>query len=275
MEMELTTREKFCRISAENDTGAADAAVAEDGEPPSEADGVERRPTLAELRTAGKVSASGQLYSSAYRGNRALTKLVLPDGVTSIENGPYDQGAFNDCCSLTGIALPETLIEIGDYCFFGCSKLCEIELPNMLVSIGAVAFYGCSSLLAIALPHTLTAISRGTFQKCSALSEIALPPTTNIISDYAFYGCSSLREVVLPDTVGYLGMFAFQNCISLRKVTLPDTLATVGTGAFEDCAKLQTLVVFRSTCTSTTTPLQADQPTIIHRTNGPPCAVHF
>jgi hypothetical protein len=83
----------------------------------------------------------GQLRKDAFRGDETLTKVVLPEGVTSIE-----AGTFYFCTRLQEIALPATLATIGRSTFRECSSLQKIALPATLVAIGEGAFKGCSSL---------------------------------------------------------------------------------------------------------------------------------
>ena len=74
-------------------------------------------PTLAALQASGKVDEHGQLRKDAFSGDETLTKVALPDGVTSIESGGrYGGGAFFGCSSLQEIVLPATLAAIGDAC---------------------------------------------------------------------------------------------------------------------------------------------------------------
>jgi hypothetical protein len=58
-------------------------------------------PTLAELQASGKVGDHGQLRKDAFKRDTTLTKLVLPEGVTSIEHGSsWGEGVFLGCSSL-------------------------------------------------------------------------------------------------------------------------------------------------------------------------------
>ena len=44
----------------------------------------------------------------------------------------------------------------GEYAFEDCSSMTSIALPDSLTSLGVGAFYGCDSLTSIALPDSLT-----------------------------------------------------------------------------------------------------------------------
>ena len=61
---------------------------------------------------------ASHLYSDE---NTEITKLVIPDGVTSIRN----------------------------YVFYGCRGLTSVTIPNSVTSIGKEAFYACSALTSI------------------------------------------------------------------------------------------------------------------------------
>jgi FKBP-type peptidyl-prolyl cis-trans isomerase FklB len=130
-------------------------------------------PTLAALQASWKVDEHGMLRKGAFAGDKTLIKVVLPGGVTSIENSGYNQGAFQGCSSLREIVLPGTLAAIGDRAFAECSSLREIALPDTLAAIGDGAFDGCSSLQKIALPNTLAAIGVFAFRGCSSSVQAA------------------------------------------------------------------------------------------------------
>ena len=65
------------------------------------------QPTLADLQAAGKVCDAGLLRNNAFRRDTTLIKLVLPNGVTSIEGGVVREGAFSGCTSLEEVVFPD------------------------------------------------------------------------------------------------------------------------------------------------------------------------
>jgi hypothetical protein len=188
-------------------------------------------PSLAALQALGKVNGAGQLRNDAFSGDTTLTKVVLPDGVTSIEGGQAggempnqdeDGGAFNGCTSLSAVVLPDTLTgAIGRCAFYECSSLSKVELPARCVEIGVAAFGRCRSLTAVALPSALLVIDNAAFNGCSSLEEVSLPSTLVTIGESAFRGCSSLREIELPDTL----------------------MAATSENAFHECSLLTTLYI--------------------------------
>ena len=78
---------------------------------------------------------------SRYTGNER--KVVIPEGVTRIEDG-----AFKGNKDIVSVHLPLTLTCIGEEAFSGCISLNEINLVPQapIESIGKAAFKGCTAL---------------------------------------------------------------------------------------------------------------------------------
>ena len=77
----------------------------------------------------------------AFRLDRTLTKVIIPETVISIE-----YGAFFQCELLVNVTLPNGIENIEDRVFSHCESLTNIIIPNSVMHIGNGAFYGCDSL---------------------------------------------------------------------------------------------------------------------------------
>ena len=64
------------------------------------------------------ISGSGAMTDSPAGGNSNVKKVVIENGVTSIESS-----AFSGCSSLTDITIPESVTSIGAYAFSGTAWL--------------------------------------------------------------------------------------------------------------------------------------------------------
>ena len=195
-------------------------------------------------------------YHGAFENNYKLTKITIPDKVTSIGSR-----AFEQCTSLSEVILPEGLTTIGAVAFQLCSSLKTIQLPKTVSSISTAfaysgleeieipenvttlsgAFQGCSQLKNVILPPTITSIGDNTFKDCKSLPNIALPQSLTSIGNSAFEGCYVLDNIVLPSQVKTIGSTAFKNCRLLREITIPDNVTAISSSLFLGCTSLTTI----------------------------------
>jgi len=208
-------------------------------------------------------------YGDDFQGCATLTGIILPNGVTSIEN--Y---AFYSCTSLASIDIPNSVTSIGEQAFVDCTSLASIDIPNSVTSIGEQAFVDCSSLTSITIPDSVTSIGDYAFVDCSSLTAInvdaantayssvdgvlynndkttlftypigktgstfAIPDSVTSIGDDAFGNCTSLASVTIPNSVTSIGWCAFSGCTSLTSVTIPSSVIRIREGAFYGCSSL-------------------------------------
>lgn len=93
---------------------------------------------LREVTIPAAVTALGE---SAFSGCYSLEKVSFTGSSLTI----FPEDVFSSCDSLTEIAIPEGVTEIGKDAFFN-SGLKQIVLPETLTAIGDRAFRGCSDL---------------------------------------------------------------------------------------------------------------------------------
>lgn len=154
-----------------------------------------------------------------FEGNTALGSIILPSGMTKINNP-----GFTGCTKLTSVTLPETLKIIGGKAFQGCSSLKSIIIPNSVTSISDSAFDSCTALTYVKLPDGITALDASTFRDCSALPTVTIPASVATIDKTCFQNCTALAEITLlnPDAVVEIS---------------GDTLENVGTSVAEGTTK--------------------------------------
>jgi len=139
---------------------------------------------------------SGPSSIQRWPGLRRVREVVFKDGLRKI-----GREAFRDYTSLESIALPSTVIEIGDNAFDTCVNLREVELNDGLQNIGREAFYNCKSLENITLPTTVTEIGINAFFCCLNLRAVTFNNGLQKIGDHAFSNCILDAGVKLPISV--------------------------------------------------------------------------
>jgi len=165
-----------------------------------------------------------EIGNQAFEGNKKITSVTIPNGVTSINGGEtlgtgYYYGAFSNC-SLTSVIIPNSVTAIGENAFYACTSLSSITIPNSVTAIGKNAFYACTSLTSITIPASVTTIREKAFQFCSNLASVTFAPTSKVsIGEYAFYGCKNLTSIIIPNSVD-IGYDAFRECTSLTSITI-------------------------------------------------------
>ncbi|MCC8090742.1 MAG: leucine-rich repeat domain-containing protein, partial [Oscillospiraceae bacterium] len=117
--------------------------------------------------------------------------------------------AFSGCSSLTRVTLPNSVTSIGEYAFNGCSSLESVTIPNDVTSIGEYAFYECNNLKRVTIPDNVTSIDYCAFRGCSSLTSVTIPDSVTSIGSSAFYGCSSLTSITIPNSIMSIGKGAF------------------------------------------------------------------
>ena len=128
-----------------------------------------------------------------------IKKLVLPPSFRSLPNSL-------SLYKLEEINIPESMLEIPNYCFVDCFELKKVIFPknSKLRFIGTSAFWGCKNLKEIDLPKSLKEIGPHAF-RYSGLEKITLPELK--LNYGVFLFCKNLKEV------HFLGDF-IKTCLS-------------------------------------------------------------
>ena len=183
------------------------------------------------------LSAVKNISQGAFSGNKNITSVVLPEGLTTI---PYN--AFNGCTSLRSVTIPDTVTRIDSYAFNGCTSLQNVVIPDTVTSIGSYAFYDCRNITAVNLPEGLKTIGEWAFYN-TAIRTLSIPEGVTSVGQYAFYNCKSLTSVSFSASLTRIPDYAFQSCTKLASITLPEGVVSVGRYAFANCTGMKTVTL--------------------------------
>lgn len=208
----------------------------------------------------------------AFSCARNLQAVVLPNSIESIGSHAFE-GAV-----LSGIALPESLVRIGDSAFSDCNELQTVEIQDSCIQIGDSAFTACGSLRSFyvsadnstfasidgvlynkvekmlidfpagngmqsfTVPDGVLAIGDHAFQYCHDLFMVELPDSCTSIHREAFYGCESLNTIMLSDALLAIEDNAFFGC-DFSRIWLPESLVEIGANPFSYCYQLSEIEV--------------------------------
>jgi hypothetical protein len=217
--------------------------------------------------------------SQAFYGCSSLTEIVLPQGLTTLNDSVFgfceslsriDLGgvtviganAFQRCSSLYALEIGKNVTTIGESAFRGCSSLTELKVDKNVVEIGYCAFeetawlanqsdefvtLGNGVLLRyngsatdVTLPPNIRAIADA-FCDNDTIKSVTVPNGVTKIGSAAFSGCNQLSRVVVGKGVTEIADTAFAGCSALSYIHLPKALTYVGNGAFNGCALLSTV----------------------------------
>ena len=172
----------------------------------------------ATLETIGESAFDGNYFSPdgiSVSTTGSLTKLVIPDNVTSI-----GKNAFEDQ-SITNLTLGNGLTEIPEYAF-NFNPLNIIKFSEGIEKIGSYAF-GWSKASQVILPSSLKEIGENAFYNCK-IQELVIPDGVEVLPSGS---CGKPSTLVLGSKVDEIAAnaFSFENLITLRvKADVPPTL---------------------------------------------------
>lgn len=189
------------------------------------------------------------LYLDEYcfRNNTDITKVTLPDTLTSIP-----ERAFTGCSNLKEIYIPGQVGTIFPHAFDGCEQLVKVELGTYVDSkgnpvagapgslgIGEKAFYGCRRLKEITNSNRITTVYKSAFELCVSLQSIDLS-NLRVASSRAFAMCYALSGdsiTTTADTAFAADMFS--NCSGIKNFTFKGT--AIPDGLFFGCSDLTSI----------------------------------
>lgn len=162
-----------------------------------------------------------------YLNGELLTDLVIPDGVTKIEDS-----AFEWCTNLKSLTIPASVTEIGSSAFNGCTGLTAVYISDLTAWCNLRLSYRMSPLW----------YAGNLYMNGTLLKDVIIPDGVTTIGPGVFAGCK-LTSVIIPDSVTSIGAGAFSSCSSLTSITIPDSVTSIGGSVFSGCSSLTSIAI--------------------------------
>lgn len=180
---------------------------------------------------------------NAFNGNKTIKSVVIPEGVTTLEDMSFDY-----CSNLSSVVLPSTLTALKGEVFAHCTSLTGITLPDNLTVLDSFAFHH-SGLTALTLPKSLTNYMR--LYETNNLASINAAPDNTAYSSidgvlyskdkkYLYHYPVAKPDTAfnIPDGVTLVIPNSFYGAKYLQSVTIP--ASTLIASGFTQCKSLTT-----------------------------------
>lgn len=185
--------------------------------------------TSVELNTTILTSINYDIFSSC---TNLLYANLSNNRITLI-----DDGAFQNCYSLTHVKFPNSLKLIGSAAFGENHSLCSTLLgATQITSIGDDAFSQCESIISCTFPSTLQYVGSAAFWSACRIPKILLN-NTNVASICAFaFGENQAATSIFlnTNTLQYIGEKAFAGC-SDAIISFGPNISYIDSHAFDAC----------------------------------------
>ncbi|MDE7158276.1 MAG: leucine-rich repeat domain-containing protein, partial [Clostridiales bacterium] len=211
--------------------------------------GTEARTCLCKYAEKKSIAALGHNFVDGkciHCSNTQLKYTLSGDGtcyaVSGFNDGVEKKGSVEILSEING--LPVT--SISKRAFDDCCDLKSVTIPDSITSIGYYAFAD-TGITSIIIPENITFIDEGAFDfsRVEIVYWNAINCTVGTI-DYSIFRYSSLSTLVIGKNVTSIGGRVFFNCGGLKSVTISNSVTRIGWDAFRWCSGL-TRIDFQGT----------------------------
>ena len=183
-----------------------------------------------------------------YQSRDTLTEIVFDDGIKSIGSDAFRE------LNITAVNLPETVVYLGNHCFFDCTKLTDLTIPVSLNPFGNKdypAFAGCVAIENVTFTEgngtpydyknwyggpSNTGLAPWNMNSANG-KKITISDEVTSLGRYMFYGCN-IKELTISISFNAVWLDshpAFEGMYGLEKVTFtPGSGYGYNYAAYED-----------------------------------------
>lgn len=197
---------------------------------------------------------NGVLYIGKYliKADTSVKSCNIKEGTLHIA-----EDAFYNCKLMESVAIPSTVISIGDGAFAYCENLLAVKISDIaawckirFVYVGSNPLWYAKNLYlddelitSLNIPNNVTEIKQFAFVNCESIKSITIPNTVVKIGTNAFSYCTSLENLTIPGSMKYIGWYAFSENTNLKSVTFEngERNLIISTGAFWNCTNLNNI----------------------------------
>lgn len=147
--------------------------------------------------------------------------ILIPSEINGKPVRSIGDEAFQNCSKITGITIPDGILDIGDRAFSGCSSMKELVIPSSVTNVGTAVTSSCDALTDLRIDAVLPTFGYKAFSH-SGVTNIVLAVGITNIDNYAFADNTNLVSVRIPQSVQRIGIRSFnENCENLATAYVP------------------------------------------------------
>lgn len=178
-----------------------------------------------------KTPASIQTISNGCFSESGLHEIVVPEGVTSIE-----EKAFDHSINLTTVQIPTSTTSINEDAFNFCTSLKAINVTE-----GNPNYASTDGVLCDTKKKKLVRFPEG-----KANGHITLTPYFEEVGADAFYNSENITDVTFPNSVTKIDDSAFRLCHKLRSLSFMgvDHVPTLTENILKDCSNEKDITIY-------------------------------
>ena len=166
-----------------------------------------------------------------------VDSLTVPDSIDGLPVTVIGIYA-GQICKMKTLTLPDTLKEIGPYCFSNCPNLTTLNIPDSIEQIGFRAFEDCTSLATINFPDHLVKTGSFTFENSPWLNAERKKDPLVIVNGAVIDGRTCTGDVVIPSGVKYVASGAFSRNEKITSCVVPAGVSEITDDMFFYCSNL-------------------------------------
>lgn len=165
--------------------------------------------------------------------------VTIPSAVDGAPVRAIGESAFRENKTVKKVVIPDGVQYIGTYAFLNCSALEDVTVPSSVKSVGLTVLGGTKWLES----HTeeFVIIGDGVLIKINSKNrDITVPSGVKYISN-AFYYIGTVENITLPSSVWGIGELAFTVCIKLNTINIPASVTSIHNEAVYQCDALSAI----------------------------------
>lgn len=177
-----------------------------------------------------QISATGVDTATITSYSGSATNLTIPSKLNGMKITQIDFNAFSGNKKLTKVTIPDTVTTIGNSAFEDCTSLASVDIPSSVTGIGMAAFDNTKILNN---QSKASAQYIGKWLISADTESLSVKVGTVGIADYACFFNENLTTLKLPSGLKYIGICSFGLCTNLSSANIPATVEKIGVVAFD------------------------------------------